>query len=152
VPDRFAIDTSVYVRALRDADAFAELKAFRKRAGLRLMVAGIVAMELGAGAITDQHESILADMLASYAARGFVIPVSYEACRHAGHVLAALARDKRIDLVRAPRSFSNDVLIATSCREANVMLVTDNARDFTMIQRYLRGFRFVMPWPLTTAR
>jgi predicted nucleic acid-binding protein len=143
----FALDTSVYIHALRDASALAELKAFRKRAGLRLVIAGVVAMELGAGAITEQHEAAVSDLLGPYAARGLVIPVSYASCTEAGRVLAALARQER-DLARAPRSLTNDVLIAASCREAGVVLVTDNSRDFTAIQRHLRGFRFVPPWPL----
>ena len=152
MPDLFAIDTSVYIRALRNADTLAELKAFRRRAGLRLMIAGVVAMELGAGAVTDEHEAAVRDLLEFYAARGLVIPASYESCRHAGRILAALSRHERVDLARAPRSLTNDVLIAASCREAGVVLVTDNARDFRTIQRHLRGFRFVSPWPLTSAR
>jgi len=148
VPDLFALDTSLYIRALRDAVALAELKAFRKRAGLRLVIAGVVAMELGAGALTEQHEFAVMDLLEPYAARGLVIAVSYESCRQAGRVLATLARQERIDLSRAPRSLTNDVLIAASCREVGVVLVTDNSRDFARIQRHLRGFRFVSPWPL----
>ena len=148
MPDLFALDTSVYIRALRDAAVLAELKDFRKRAGLRIVIAGVVAMELGAGAITQQHESAVSDMIEPYARRGLVVPVSYAACTQSGRVLAALARHERVDLARAPRSLTNDVLIAASCREAGVVLVTDNSRDFTRIQRHLRGFRFVSPWPL----
>lgn len=148
MPDIFALDTSIYIRGLRDAVALAELKAFRKRAGLRMVISGVVAMELGAGAMTEQHEAAVSDLLDPYAARGLVVPVSYASCMQAGRVLAALARHERIDLARAPRSLTNDVLIAASCREAGVVLVTDNSRDFTRIQRHLRGFRFVSPWPL----
>jgi len=149
VPNRFAIDTSVYIRALRDAERLAELKAFRKRMGLRLMVAGIVAMELDAGATTERHAAAVDELLESYIARGSMIPVSVDACRHAGRVLAALVRHERMVPARAPRSLTNDVLIATSCREAGTVLVTDNARDFSAIQRHLRGFRFTTPWPLS---
>ena len=150
--DLFAIDTSVYIRASRDAGALSDLKAFRKRAGLRLRLPGVVAMELGAGAITERHEEHVADLVEPYAERGFVLPVSEAACLQAGCVLAALARHERVDLARAPRSLTNDVLIAASCREAGVLLVTDNARDFAAIQRQMRGFRFVSPWPLLAAR
>jgi len=148
VPNRFAIDTSVYIRALRDAERLAELKAFRKRAGLRLMVAGVVAMELDAGASTERHAAAVNDLVEPYIARGSVIPVSFDACRQAGRILAALVRHERVVLARAPRSLTNDVLIAVSCREAGAILVTDNAGDFTTIQRHLRGFRFTTPWPL----
>ena len=152
MPDLFALDTSVYIRALRNADAIAELKAFRKRAGLRLVVAGVVAMELGAGCTSDEHEAAVNDLLEPYVARGLVLELSYESCTHAGRVLAALGRREHIDLARAPRSLTNDVLIAVSCRQAGVALITDNSRDFSAIQRQLRGFRFVAPWPLVGGR
>src|SRR2546421_2953558 len=34
------------------------------------------------------------------------------------------------DLGRLSKAFGNDVLLALSCREAGIVLVTDNARDF----------------------
>lgn len=147
-----AVDTSVYIRALRDAGSLAELKAFRKHAGLRLVLAGVVAMELMAGAITEQQESAARELVEPYARRGLVLPLSYESCLQAGRVLAALQRQERVQLARAPRSLTNDVLIAASCREAGALLVTDNARDFSAIQRHLRGFRFVAPWPFALGR
>jgi predicted nucleic acid-binding protein len=45
-----------------------------------------------------------------------------------------------------PRAFVNDVLLALACREAGVILVTANRRDFERIQRVAR-FEFVAPWP-----
>lgn len=39
----------------------------------------------------------------------------------------------------------NDVLLALSCREAGVVLVTANERDFERIRRRVR-FEFVGPW------
>jgi predicted nucleic acid-binding protein len=41
----------------------------------------------------------------------------------------------------------NGVLIAASCREHDVVLVTAHHRDFTAIARHLRGFRAVSHWP-----
>ena len=40
-------------------------------------------------------------------------------------------------------ALTNDAAIAASCREADVVLVTENTSDFTAIKRHLRGFRFV---------
>jgi predicted nucleic acid-binding protein len=37
---------------------------------------------------------------------------------------------------------TNDALIASSCREADITLVTESTRDFAAIKRQLRGFRF----------
>ena len=150
--DLFALDASVYIAAFREARALAELKAFRQRVGLRLVMSGIVAMELAAGAVTDEHDAAVRSLVEPYAARGAVLPVSAESCRQAGRVLAALARHERMALDSARRSLTNDVLIATSCCEAGAMLVTNNTRDFAAIQRHLRGFRFAARWPLSTMR
>jgi predicted nucleic acid-binding protein len=44
------------------------------------------------------------------------------------------------------RSFAMDILLAVSCREAGVILVTENTGDFESIQKHIR-FDFVEPWP-----
>jgi predicted nucleic acid-binding protein len=44
------------------------------------------------------------------------------------------------------KAFGNDVLLALSCREAGIILVTDNARDFARIARIV-AFDLVRPWP-----
>jgi hypothetical protein len=67
-----------------------------------------------------------------------------------GDVLAALVKSEGLDLGRVSKSFGNDVLLALSCREAGVVLVTDNGRDFERIARVAR-FDFTDPWP-TPAR
>jgi predicted nucleic acid-binding protein len=40
----------------------------------------------------------------------------------------------------------NDVLLAMSCRESGVVLVTANVRDFERIAKVTK-FAFVAPWP-----
>jgi predicted nucleic acid-binding protein len=44
-------------------------------------------------------------------------------------------------------SFHHDVMLPCTVREHDRTLVTYNADDFTRIQRHLRGFRFVAPYP-----
>ena len=56
-------------------------------------------------------------------------------------MLSALGSRDGVDIARAG-SLLGDVLIATSCREATVKLVTENVRDFAAVQRHLRGFRY----------
>jgi predicted nucleic acid-binding protein len=147
VPDRFAIDSNVYITAFRDRDTLDQLKAFLWRGGLRVLVAGVVAAELRAGARTPEQVDALEAVLGAYAWRGRVFGTSYQAHWEAGRVLAAIAfRQKRS--ADFPHHLTNDALLAASCREAETVLITDNARDFTAIQRHLRGFRFVSPWPL----
>ena len=57
-----------------------------------------------------------------------------------------MAVDEGLDVSRVSKAFGNDVLLALSCREAGVVLVTDNDRDFERIRRRVR-FAFVGPWP-----
>jgi predicted nucleic acid-binding protein len=139
VPDRFAIDTNVYVEALRSRERLRALQGFLGRAGLRVLVAGIVALELRAGARTAAQASALEGLLEAYTRRDRVFGVSFEALCQAGRVLGALATFSR--------HLTNDAMLAASCREAGVVLITNNATDFSAIQRHLRGFRFVAPWP-----
>ncbi|MDB4916509.1 MAG: hypothetical protein JWM95_4153 [Gemmatimonadetes bacterium] len=147
MPDLFALDTSVYISALRNAVELGALQEFLKVYGRRVIVAGPVAMELRAGAPTVRHVEAVDALLEAYAHRKRTIAGSYAAHAEAGRVLAALAAHERVVLAQAPRSLTADVLLATVCREHDVVLITDNHKDFAPIQRHLRGFRFIAPWP-----
>ena len=139
--ESYALDANVYISALRDRDRLAQLKRFLIRTGLRVRVNAVVALELQAGARTPAHERAVADLLASYVQRDRVIVPSFDAYAQGGRVLAALAAREGIDIARAG-SLIDDVLIATSCREAGVKLITENVGHFAAVQRHLRGFRF----------
>lgn len=142
----FALDTNIYIDALRDRDELGELKTFLSRYGARVWLSGVVAMELGAGALTAEQARALESFVQPYASRDRVLDISFDACRQAGRVLAALATRERLRVTTAPRSLTNDVLLAASCREADVVLITRNFRDFAKIRRHLAGFRFAEPW------
>jgi predicted nucleic acid-binding protein len=145
VVDRCVLDSNVYIHALRSRDQLARLKRFMLRAGTRLHVHAVVALELRAGAPTKGHELAVESLLAPYADRSRVVVPSFEAFRQAGRLLCALSVKERMSLATAPASLTNDALLAASCREAEMVLVTDNARHFDLIRRHLRGFRFVAP-------
>lgn len=83
---RFALDTNVYIEALRDRDRLRALQGFLARAGLRVLVAGVVALELRAGALTAAQASALETLIDTYARRGRVFGVSFEALWQAGRV------------------------------------------------------------------
>lgn len=140
--ETFALDTNVYISALRSRERLLALKRFRLRAGTRMRVSAVVALELRAGALTRAHEDAVEELVAPYVSRDWVLVPSFECYVQAGRVLSAIAQKERTSLASAPRSFVNDVLLAASCRENDVTLVTENARDFKAIQRHLRGFRF----------
>lgn len=138
----YALDTNVYIRAFRVRECMDGLRSFLLRTGTRVRVNAVVAQELRAGAHTAAHERALDDLLGAYVRRERVIVPSFTAFVEAGRVLAALQTRERAQISRAG-SLVNDVLLATSCREAGVCLVTDNPGDFATAQRHLRGFRHV---------
>jgi predicted nucleic acid-binding protein len=143
--ERWVLDTNVYIQALRDRERLAALKRFRLRAGERLLVSAVVALELRAGALTADHVTAVETILTLYGDRDRVVVPSFDAYVQTGRVLAALATKERMPVATAPRSFTNDVLLAVSCRDADVTLITGNignVGDFTTIRRHLRGFRF----------
>ena len=143
--DVYVLDTNVYIAALRDAHQLALLKRFSMRAGLRLRLSAVVAMELRAGAITRLHAAAVDALVGLFVERGSVVTPSFEAYAQAGRVLAGVHMGERMPVASLPRSFVNDAILASSCREAGAVLVTANARDFVTIQRHLRGFRFRSP-------
>lgn len=146
--DLFVLDTNVYVEALRNRDILLELKEFLTRAGMRVRLDGVVAAELFAGAVSVAHADAVKDLVTPYRLRGWTIAPSFAACVEAGRVLAAIRSARSGGRQVLPPSLLRDALIAASCREVGAVLVTNNTSDFRRIQRHLRGFRFLAPWPL----
>lgn len=134
-----SLDSNVYIQSLRDMESRIRFKRLLLRAGVRLRVNAVVALELRAGARSPAGERAVEELIEPYAQRGRVIVPSFEAYVQAGRVLASLGMRDRVS---TSPSFTNDVVIASSCREADALLVTSNHRDFSIIQRHLRGFRF----------
>ena len=147
MPDRWVLDTNIYIAALRDRRKLADLKRFRVRARDRLRMSSVVALELRAGAVSAAHAAAVDDLVRPYAERDWAVTPSFDAWLEAGRVLSALAAAERFRVADAPRSFVNDVVLAASCRELDLVLVTDNGRDFAAIQRHLKGFRFRDAFP-----
>lgn len=141
--DSYALDANVFIVALRNPARLARLKRFLLRAGPRTRVHAVVAMELRAGVRTEAHAAAIEALIAPYATRDRVIVPSFEAFVQAGRVLSALAMHERGPSASHGLPLAMDALIASSCREASSVLVTENMRHFAAIQRHLRGFRFL---------
>lgn len=146
--DLYVLDTNVYVGALRNRDELQLLKQFLLRAGMRVRVDGIVAMELLAGAGSTEHVDAVRALISPYMLRDWTTAPSFAACTEAGRLLAELAFGKRGGRRTMAPSLANDALLAASCRDAGAVLVTNNTADFTALQQHLRGFRFLAPWPI----
>jgi predicted nucleic acid-binding protein len=135
MPLKYALDTNVFIGAVRDDSERVRVLDFHSQYVATEYLSAVVAMELRAGARTPQAATVLErQILARFEIRDRVFAPSYSAFLAAGRVLAAL-RDHGTSL-------RGDALIAASCREAGITLVTKNARDFTRIRK-------VMPFQFT---
>ena len=146
VADLYILDTNVYIDAQRSREQNALLRRFVMRVGGRIRLAGVVVMELRAGASSAEQIAAWQALVAPYRERGWVVGASFEGSAEAGRVLAELTTKGGARRGGVAPSLVADALLATGCREAGATLVTRNARDFAAIQRHLRGFRFVEPW------
>jgi predicted nucleic acid-binding protein len=75
-----------------------------------------------------------------------VITPSHKAWAIAAQAITELVRTSGLDRPNLPRGFANDALIAASCRENGLTLVTENERDFRQLQERI-DFSFLAPWP-----
>jgi len=76
---------------------------------------------------------------------GEVFTPSPDAFSAAGRLLASLANREGWTADAHP-SLVHDALLAASCRESGITLITRD-RDFARLKTVLRGWRFVAPWP-----
>ena len=147
MPHFLAFDTNVYINALRDQRNAVLLERILKANGNRLRLPAVVAMELRAGARTEDQRALVESIFDSFARRERIIVPTYSAFLHAGRVIAEIASENYFTS-RGDASMLNDALIAASCRESDATLVTHNHSHFELIQTCLRGFRFVDPHAL----
>jgi len=148
---KFAVDTNVFIRAYRDPGFNAALNRFHSAFAPFEYLSAVVAQELRAGMQSAQHRARLERVvLEVYSRRGRVLTPSRQAWSESGNVLAEMAWREGLEVGKVSKAFGNDVLLALSCREAGVVLVTDNVRDFGRIQRYVQ-FEYTAPWPEATA-
>jgi predicted nucleic acid-binding protein len=144
---RYVLDTNLFIRAFRDPAANAELQRFHQVFAPFELLSAVVAQELRAGARSTPSRRLLErHVLDPFVRRDRVVTPSTRAWHESGDLLAGMAVDEGLDVSRVSKAFGNDVLLALSCREAGVVLVTDNDRDFERIRRRVR-FAFVGPWP-----
>ena len=147
---KYTLDTQLFIRAFRDPDANAALQAFHTVFAPFEYLSAVVVQELRAGATPAQADRLQAHVFAPFERRARVLTPSYAAWKEAGVVLARLADTEGLQLRAVARGFVNDVLLAVTCREAGVTLITENARDFARIAG-VRRFEFVGPWPMPSS-
>jgi predicted nucleic acid-binding protein len=144
---KYALDSNCYIDAARDPVAHSALEAFTAREAPRLYLSAVVAAELRAGARSSRDRRQLDEqVLAPFFRRGRILTPSPAAWDALGLTLSRLRSEGTLDLASMPRGFVFDVLIAFSCRESGVVLITRNARDMERIRSVFR-FEFVAPFP-----
>ena len=144
---RYVLDTNLFIEAARDRRKAEELKVFSSAFLPFLQFHSVVAQELLAGAITARWRRELVEaVIGPYARRGRVVVPSFAAWTRSGEIVAELVESKALPAGGVARSFANDALIAASCREEGLMLVTRNRRDLELIAR-VEAVRWTEPWP-----
>jgi len=147
---KYVLDTNLFIEAFRDPVANAALQRFHQLFAPFEYLSAVVAQELRAGVRSPADRKALErNMLDLYIRRGRLVTPSAAVWEASGDLLAMLAREERLELTRVSKAFGNDVLLALSCREAGLILVTENRRDFARIARFA-PFTFVEPWPVPT--
>jgi predicted nucleic acid-binding protein len=73
-----------------------------------------------------------------------VFTPSSAAFAESGRVLAAVAAREGWRLLDDQPSLPNDALIAASCREQGITLITKDG-DFKRLARFVKGFRYAAP-------
>ena len=143
---KYALDTNIYIDAFRSTDASETLKQFLTSHLPMTYLSAVVMMELRIGAQTkDQVEAVEKAVFAPFEKRRRVFAPSLHAFKEAGTILALLVKNHPVNRpIRS--SLVNDALLAASCREQGLTLITSD-NDFLRISRHLKGFRYVAPWP-----
>ena len=148
---KYALDTSCFIEGFRTPEGVRALQQFHRLFAPFEYLSVVVAQELRAGIRSPADRRRLErHVLAPFERTGRLLTPSTQAWHDSGDLLADLVRREGIELSRVSKSFGNDVLLALSCRESGVVLVTANTRDFARIAR-LEAFDFVAPWPVASA-
>lgn len=148
---KYTLDTNLFIDGLRQEPAKQELVRFHTLFAPFEYLSAVVVQELLAGtrSLGDQR-ALQRHIVEPFVRRGRLVTPSFRAWQLSGEVLAQLVRKQSTEPAGVSKSFGNDVLLALSCREAGLTLVTANSRDFERINRVV-PFRFTPPWPQPTA-
>jgi predicted nucleic acid-binding protein len=146
---KYVLDTPLFIQGFRDRAANEALQRFHRLFAPFEYLSVVVAQELRSGVTRPRdRRGLERHLLSVFQRANRTIAPSEEAWHESGDVLAEMARKGGLETARVSKAFSNDILLALSCREAGCVLVTDNERDFVRIRRFVR-FEFTRPWPGT---
>ena len=148
---KYVLDTQLFIQGFRDRAANEALQQFHRLFAPFEYLSVIVAQELRSGIRRPRDRRALERHVVNVFKRANrMITPSGDAWHRSGDLLAEMARKEGLETARVSKAFSNDILLALSCREAGCVLVTDNERDFQRIRRFVQ-FQFTKPWPGTVS-
>ena len=144
----YTLDTNIFIDGFRSEEAQAEVFAFLSRALPFTYLSAVVMQELAAGAGTaEAARELRRRIFEPFERRRRVFAPSPAAFVESGRVLAAVAAREGWQVLDENASLLNDALIAASCREQGVTLVTKDG-DFKRLASFMKGLRYIAPWPL----
>ena len=143
---RFTFDANVLIDVLRRDGEDAAFETYLRQHSHATHLSAVVMLELRAGARTPSQVRHLETLVfGPFERRGRVFAPSVEAFRAAGALMANLAKREGWASGVTP-CLMNDALLATSCRQQGITLITRDA-DFQRFAPLLPGWRPVAPWP-----
>jgi predicted nucleic acid-binding protein len=149
---KYALDTHIFIDGFRNEEAQAEVFAFFNRALPFTYLSAVVMQELAAGARSRQAARDLQHgVFEPFERRRRVFAPSNAAFAESGRVLAALAAHEGWQLLDEKPSLLSDALVAVSCREQGITLITKDG-DFKRLSPFVRGFHYAAPWPAKPGR
>ena len=144
---KYVLDTNIYVAAARDTRAAEALITFYAAWLPSTYLHATVGQELMLGGLSPEGRRQIRDgYLWPFETRGRVIVPSYQAWVRSGELVSLLIQRGTLSRGGFTRSFLNDALLAASCREEGLVLITSNTQDFTRL-RQVERFEFTSPWP-----
>jgi predicted nucleic acid-binding protein len=145
----YVLDSNLYIEASRNPEKAKELAAFSTTRLPRLFFHAVVAQEIIAGATTSAWRTeIERNIVGPFERRGRLVTPSFRAWKRSGEIISELIEKRRLPRGGVPRSFLNDVLLAASCREEGLTLVTKNTSHFELIAD-VEDVQYLPPWPKT---
>jgi len=144
---KYVLDTQLFIKGFRDRAANEALQHFHRLFAPFEYLSVIVVQELRSGIRRPRDRRALErHVLNVFERANRTIAPSVDAWHRTGDLLADMSRRDGSEIARVSKAFSNDILLALSCREAGCVLVTENERDFQRIRRFIQ-FEFTKPWP-----
>lgn len=131
---KFLLDANIYFAAIHDASFLAHYRDDFLRIGPRTFLSSVVMAELLQGAKGELGRARINRATQHLERAGRVVPPTHDDWVSAGTVQGRIWDD---DASLRTKRLLNDILIACTSRRIDAILITENTRDFRLIQRYL---------------